>query len=506
MTRILRDYQTDQCRGVIDAARKGERRITVCSPTGTGKTEVIAELCRVAKYPLVMAPLVDVMKQTARRLESRLQESVDIEQGASFAESIEGLRSRIIVGSRDSLLSRRRFGLRAYDRITLVVVDECHIGMTPRMQHMLEHYEKNGATIVGFSATPYKGKGKALNYWRRPQVVYTLRQALDDCYLVPPKCYLSEAKSFDMSMVDEVAGEWNKQQLAAVLTAEHCAQEVSSLVLSTYRRMPSVVYAANVQQAENLTEMFGRYGLAVSLVHSKQHPEKRAANMKAFIDGDSQIIVNVGILSCGWDHPELMNVYMAAPCKSLSRYEQRIGRGMRSLTGVLQPGMNLEERRAALAASAKPHFNLYDITGSSGAHQLRSVFDVLDAAARTNPVRRARLTSSLTEAGVDPMEAIRELDEIEHEEAVAKAEALKEKRKSLIVGVTFDHKSRDLFDKPINGGRGWRMQYGKYKGERLSALPIDYLRYVHTTQRKDTPFKSAVAKEISNREAKQQAG
>jgi len=500
---MLRDYQQNQYRGVIEAARQGVRRICVASPTGTGKTEVMAELCRVAQYPVVIEHLVDLVTQTHARLEKRLDERVDIEQGARFAEGIDGLRSRVIVGSRDSMLSRKRFTLRAYNRETLVIVDECHHGTTARMQEMLEYFENRGATIVGFSATPYKGKGKALRYWPRPQIVYSLRQALDDAYLVPPNCRLSEAKSFDFTLVDEVAGEWNKAQLAAVLTAEHCCHEVSSLVLSTFKQQPSVVYAACVSQAKLIAEMFERYGIKVSLVHSKQDLVTRKANMDAFVSGESKIIINVGILSCGWDFPELRNVYMAAPCRALSRYEQRIGRGMRTLTNVLQPGMTLEERRAAIAASDKPFFNLYDLSASSATHQLRNVYDVLDAASRTNQVRRQRLAATITEAGVDPIEAIKQLDELEKLEMEDRLAELKEKRRNLMIGVTFDHTSRDLFSDPQKAGRGWRMMYGKYKGEKLSSIPTDYLQWVADSQKKHTPFKSAVVKEIKHRRREQ---
>lgn len=497
---MLRDCQRKLVQGVLSARRAGERRITVCSPTGTGKTEIMAELCRLGQYPVVIEHLNVLMEQTRDRLELRLGEGVDVEHGARFAESIEGLRRRVIVGSRDSLLSRRRYAMRAYDRATLVLVDECHYGNTARMHEMLEHFERKGATIVGFSATPYKGKGKALKWWPRPQVVYTLREALDDGYLVPPKCFLSEAKSFDFTMVDEVAGDWNRRQLEAVLAAEQCAHEVSSLVMSTFRQQHSVVYASCIRQAQTLASMFERYGCPVAIVHSRQNIVERKANMDAFASGSAKIIVNVGILSFGWDFPELRNVYMAAPCRALSRYEQRIGRGMRPLTGIISPEMSAAERRAAIAASDKPHFNLYDITSSSAEHQLRSIWDILDAGSKSNPKRRQRLREAqAADGGVDPDVAIRELDELERAELEAKADELREKRRSLIVGVTFDHTTRDLFSDPQKSGRGWRMLYGKYKGERLSQIPTEYLEWVVGSQRKSSPFKAAVLREIKGR-------
>lgn len=502
----LRDYQRSSVATVCRAAKAGQRRMVVCQPVGSGKTEVMAELCRVARFPLLIVPLVDLMRQARDRLEDRLGEKCDIEQGGSFAESIEGLRRRVIVGSRDSLLSSGRYKARAYERVTLVMVDECHVGMTPRMEEMLRWYEDRGATIVGFSATPYKGKGKALRYWPRPQVVYSLLDGISDGYLVGPKCFLSEAKSFDMTLIEDEAGEWNHTQLAAVLTAEHFAQEVTSLVLSTYRAQPSVVYASSRRQAELFREVFERYQARVSLVHCKQNPVERKANMDAFLAGDTRIIVNVGILGYGWDHPDLRNIYMAAPTRSLSRYEQRLGRGTRPLRGTIHPEMTREERLAAIAASDKPHFNIYDITDSSRSHQLLNALQVLDAKSRGKPLRRERLSGMLSMDGTDAVNAIQEADAIDLAELQAKAQEAIERRKRLIVGVSFDHETRDLFAEPESKKkRGWRMMYGKYKGITLDSIPEGYLSWVLESQKKETPFKAAVRRELGRRKETPQA-
>jgi superfamily II DNA or RNA helicase len=301
-------------------------------------------------------------------------------------------------------------------------------------------------------------------------------------------------------MVDEVAGEWDRKQLSDILTAEHCAQEVTSLVLSTFKHQPSVVYAHSIRQAKLLAEVFDRYGVRVSIVYSKQRPDERKANMDAFLSGATKIIVNVGILGFGWDFPELVNIYSAAPTKSLSKLEQRIGRGTRAKTGTLHPEMTVDERRAAILASGKPCFNYYDITGNIRNQQLLTVFDVLDAKIRKSPTRREQLAGTLSMDGVDPMEAIREADAADHEELERQAKELMEKRKSLVVGVTFDHESRDPFAKPQGKPpRGWRMMYGKYRGQPLTSIPEGYLSWVMQSTKKDSPFKSAVRKELDRR-------
>lgn len=496
---VLRDYQTETVRQVCLAAKKGARRITVALPTGAGKTEVFAELSRLARFPLVVTPLIELMRQARDRLQLRLGEPCDIEQGATFAD----LRRRVIVGSRDSLLSGDRYRMAAYDRVTLVVVDECHIGTTPAFETLLTHFESRGATIVGFSATPFKKKGKSLRYWPRPEISFGMADFIREGWLVGPTCHLSESKEFDLTLVDEVAHEWDSQQLAAVLSGEHFAQEISSLVLQTHRRKPSVIYAGKLKQLHLLADVFARYGSKVAVVHSKQNEVERKANMDAFRSGEASIIINVGVLSCGWDHPEVRNIYFAAPQRSLSRYEQRLGRGTRPLPGVLQPGMSRDERLAAIARSDKPTFHVYDITDSSRSHQILNALDVLDAKTRKSKARRDRVASSLGEEGINAMEAIAAQDAHDLAELEAKTAEIIEKRKRLIVGVTFDHDTRDLFAAPTGPKkRGWRMLYGKYQGVCLSDIPAAYLSWVLSSTKKESAFKTAVRNELVKRKAK----
>lgn len=501
---ILRPYQQAMVDAILRAARGGQRSILVQSPTGTGKTEVFAELCRLAKYPLVVAPELAPMEQARERLELRLGERCDVEQGSRFVDPVAGAllggRPRVVVASKDSLLSRDRYKVPALDRTTLVVVDECHMGMTPAFEKVLRWFMDKGATVVGLSATPYKGRGKPLRFWPRPTFAFSLREALEQEWLAHPMVYLSEAKSYDLTLVKEVAGDWHEGQLEAVLMAEHAAQEVRALVMQTYKRQPSVVYAHSVNHAILLHDVLTRTGATVAIVHSRQSFTTRADNIKAFVSGEADIIVNVGVLGMGWDHPPLRNIYLAAPSRSLSRLEQRIGRGTRLLPGVLQPGMTLEERRAARLASDKPHFNVYDITATVSHHKLASVFDILDHKCRENAGRRQRMVNSETEAGVDAMAEIAKADA---EDMVAKekaAEELRAKRRQLLVGVTFDHRTHDLFDDPTHQKRrGWRMLWGPYKGTLIADLPTDYLAHVVRSQRKQTPLVTGIQREIARR-------
>jgi superfamily II DNA or RNA helicase len=476
----LREYQGQAVKSAIDARRRGRNRITLCSPVGSGKTAIMAELCRLAKRPIALSPSLNLMHQLHGNLEGWLSERVGIEQGLHRLNSIAGLKERVAVCSYASMMSyergEKRYRKPCFDGTTLVIVDECHLNVTPSFRQMMSHFEGMGATIVGLSATPYRGRGKPLPYWDRPCFSYSLLQAIRDGYLVRPRAVICESTSIDLSQVEEVAHEWRDDQLNAVLEAERTVQELSSLVLQTYHQKPSAVYCNSVAQAKLLSEVFGRYGVQASIVYSAQGDEERKSNMDAFTNGETKIICNVGILAYGWDFPQLINIYNAAPTQSLAVYEQRIGRGTRLLPGTIDNSMTLEQRVQAIAASEKPHFNIYDITDTSRSLQLVNALDLLDQMSRDNAERRERAMKALKDGG-DVLDQIEAQDAIDQQVSLEDPD-LKQKRSRLLVGVSFGHEDRDLFSEPEaprEKQRGWRMLWGPHKGKLLRDLPTDYL-------------------------------
>lgn len=498
---VLRDYQREAVQCGVEAARRGAKRVLLCSPVGSGKTVIMSELIRMARRPIVVSPSLNLLGQLHRNLEHWLGERVGIEQGLNRVNEIAGLKERAAVCSYASMMSNDRYARKSFDGTTLVIVDECHLNVTPAFRRMMAHFESMGAVAIGLSATPYKGRGKPLPYWDRPAFSYSLLQAIRDGYLVRPKGILCQSTTIDLSLVREVAHAWNDLELNAVLEAERAVQEISSLVLQTHERKPSAVYCNSVRQARLLADVFDRYGVKASIVYSEQPKEERQANMDAFTSGATKIICNVGILAYGWDFPQLVNIYNAAPTQSLSVYEQRIGRGTRVLPGVIKDDMTPEERRAAIAASAKPHFNIYDLTDTSRSIQLVNALDVLDAACRECGERRQSGVKALEEA--PPQEGADLIDLIDLQD---KAEELKRKRRDIIVGVAFEHEERDLFAAPGTAQkkeRGWRMLYGPHAGKLIRDLPSGYLSHVlkRKPYGKTIALHAAIRQEMSRRTA-----
>src|SRR5262249_37454191 len=144
--------------------------------------------------------------------------------------------------------------------------------------------------------------------------------------------------------------------------------------------LPTLVFCASVGHARLMAEVLCRYrrGSARAL-DGTSHPEERRAVVGDFRAGRLQYLCNCGLFLEGFDAPAVAVVVMARPTKSLALYTQILGRGTRPLPGVVDPLAlaPAAERRAAIAASAKPRMLVLDFVGNSGRHRIITAADLL---------------------------------------------------------------------------------------------------------------------------------
>ena len=80
-----------------------------------------------------------------------------------------------------------------------------------------------------------------------------------------------------------------------------------------------------MKEAENLTCSIP----GCAIVSGSTPPKEREHILEAFKRGDIPVVANVGVLTCGFDYPELDTIVIARPTKSLALYYQIVGRAIR---------------------------------------------------------------------------------------------------------------------------------------------------------------------------------
>ena len=139
----------------------------------------------------------------------------------------------------------------------------------------------------------------------------------------------------------------------------------------------------------------------------------RAEVIEEFRRGRFSRIFNSQVLSHGFDDPDVEVVTLTAPSKSVPAITQKIGRGTRVLTGVLDGYENCKSARVDfIAASAKPYLEVLDMIGNAGVHKTVDEFDILGGEYGSDVVSMARRTSKgsvvdVKQALIEAREAVR---------------------------------------------------------------------------------------------------
>ncbi len=470
--------------------------------TGTGKTEIAALLLQRdwGGGSLLITPRRELVTQSAERLRKR-----GVPCGVEMAE----MRSDdpVTVACYASLMSKERYK-RFLKTTKFIIVDESHMNFSTAALDMLAEFRSWGAKVCGMTASPPTKKGIDLtHHYGKPAFVYDYQKACDEGYLVNCKMHLCVLDGLDLSKFKASFGDFDQEKLNRLMKKRASVAGVGAMVEKYYDGKPSVVFCSSIEHAELVASDLRSRKIDTSIVHSNMDQQEVRMHMSDFMSGKSDVIVNVGILTLGWDAPHVQKLFIARCTASAQLYCQQFGRGTRIFPGdCIAKCKTAEERLAAIAASPKPVFEVYDITDSSRHNDLKCALDVLYPTLDDKLMDRVRRRTEKTTVSKP------QIDQIIKEERAAlvkEQRALEEaelrKRENIRVEANVRAFERDhLADaEPGNYGRGYTvMLWGKYKSTPFFRVPTGYIRWTLQNckaPRKHPNYFLALRKELDRR-------
>lgn len=392
----LRPYQAEAADAIF---REWEDKSStlVVAPTGTGKTNLFCEVIRRVqpKRAIVLTHREELTSQAVKRLWADFGIDSQVEMADQWADENYWNRAPVVVSTVQTQVAGRnggrmsRFNPNDYG---LVICDEAHHYTAPSFRKVLNYYKQNPEIkILGVTATPDRADEEALGQvFESVAYDYEILDAIHDGWLVPVEQQMVNIVGLDFSNVRTTAGDLNGADLALVMEAEKNLHGIASASIDVIKDKRTLVFTVTVKQAERLAEIFNRHrsGMASWLCGTTPKYQRHKI-LKDFSNGLTQVLVNVGVLTEGYDDPTVECIVQGRPTKSRCLYAQIIGRSLRPLPGIVD-GLNTpQERKFAISASAKPSALVLDFVGNSGRHKLMTSADILGGKLSEEVIERA---------------------------------------------------------------------------------------------------------------------
>lgn len=321
----LRPRQLKAIDDVRAAYRAGYRAPVLVAPTGFGKTHTTATIVRNAvergKRVWFMAHLREILEDTSRKLRKE-----NIAHGFIMA-GMHGDGSKPVQVVSVQTVVRR---LARVKRPDLLIIDEAHLAVADTYRKVIEGC--GNPLLLLLTATPQRLDGRGLGEIA-DTIVPTCSTAdlIEEGLLSPIRYFAPQAH--DLSGIATVAGDYNKKQLAAKMDKP----SIIGSAVGHYRRLAhgrqAIAFCCSIEHARHTAEQFraaGYRAVAISGESDSQERRDALADLKA---GRLDVVCNCALWVAGVDAPNVSCIILLAPSKSLTKFLQSVGRGVRIAEG-----------------------------------------------------------------------------------------------------------------------------------------------------------------------------
>ena len=336
-----RQYQQDAHTALFQYFRENRYgNPLVVAPTGSGKSLIIAGITMAATFtrPTIRVLILTHQKELiAQNYEKLLTVWPDAPAGINSASlNSRNFDDQIIFASIQSVANHAE----SLGRFSLVIIDEAHMipddgeGQYNKLLDGLRR-EYPGLRVVGLTATPFRLKSGHLigENTLFTDIAYEIeiRPLIEQGYLsrIVPKRTTTQ---IDTSSVKKRGGEFIAGELEEA--ADQATEDAMPEILRHGADRKSwIVFCCGISHAENVNRLLQKNGISSAIITGTTKQDKREETIHAFKAGDIRCLVNVNVLTTGFDAPQVDLIAVLRPTLSTGLYVQMLGRGMRIAEG-----------------------------------------------------------------------------------------------------------------------------------------------------------------------------
>lgn len=322
----VRDYQYDVIAELL-ACPQG--RAMAESPTGSGKSIMLAELCYIFNTltVLVTVPTLSLLHQTSEDLANLLGETV-----GKIGDQIYSV-GRVTVATIDSLRTGlKKLTVKDYLKTVQVwLIDESHLSAADSYKSVSEQLV-NTEYRFGLSATVRREDGHELVFHG---IIGPLVKKLTPMELIEAG-WLARPR-IEMHVVEhEYTHEGTKKPSYSDVYQACIVQNMARnnyILEQCYRAQnekqdPVLILIQDLEHGDILQDMIAQLGPCAYLKGEDDQKDRKKV-VARFQKGEIPFLVASTIFDIGIDIPEIRTIIMAGAGKSPARAIQRVGRGLR---------------------------------------------------------------------------------------------------------------------------------------------------------------------------------
>ena len=341
---ILRDYQNEAVASVYDYWKTGRgSNPLIVAPTGSGKSLIVADLCRSA---IKMSPSVRILILTHKQelISQNYLELKNLYPECEAGVFSAGLNRKdkhqnVIFAGIQSIAKK----IHTFEPFNIVIVDEAHT--IPKKSDTQYGQAKETLLLmnpkvkfVGLTATPYRlDSGRLFG----PGCLFCgISYEISVSFLIK-EGYLSNvickggSEKIDLSSVKKRGGEYLPTDLAHAASDSDLVKSVVKEVIECgVNRKAWLVFASGIDHADLLKIEFLHQGVeSVKVLTGKTPKVERVSITDEFKSGQLKCLINIGVLTTGFNAPICDLIAMVRATMSTALYVQIVGRGMRVYPG-----------------------------------------------------------------------------------------------------------------------------------------------------------------------------
>ncbi|MBF0370498.1 MAG: DEAD/DEAH box helicase [Magnetococcales bacterium] len=338
---ILRKRQQEFVERSVTALHEHNNTLGV-APTGAGKTIMLSAvvgrmLANSGGKACVLAHRDELTRQNVSKfakVNPNLSTTVVDARGKSW-------RGRATFAMVPTLA--RPSNLDAMPELELLVIDEAHHAAAASYRRIIDAARERNPDchLYGVTATPNRGDRKALRpIFSNVADQVRLGELIQSGHLVPPRTFVIDVGTREaLRNVKKTVDDFDMKEVDRIMNKAPVTEAVIKHWQEKAGDRKTVVFCSTVDHATNVTGAFNAAGVEAVMIYGDLADGERKTALSRFENGSAKVVVNVAVLTEGWDHQPTSCVVLLRPSSYKSTLIQMVGRGLRTVDPALFPGL-----------------------------------------------------------------------------------------------------------------------------------------------------------------------